>query len=428
MSHIDPLNIDPVKVAKAGPVKFGTTFTSIFYALTYFGVGMFGYALMVYPHNLLWGAFYSNVVFWMGLSVGAVMIAVIFQVVHAKWAPSVRRLAEANVSFFPFAWMLLMACYFGSHDLFTWGRAPMPGREWWMQPEFVFVRNGLLLGFLFILLTKFVRWSLRRDVGLAREVGGQSTDWHNDSYNRLVSGWKGSDVEGPAIEGKMVVMGPILIALYAIIYSLFAFEMVMGMDAVFFSNMFGGFMFVGNIYAGWAVLAIWIVFLKSKDANFNLMAGKQQLHDLGKLTFGFTVLWAYLFFSQFLPIWYGNMPEETQWFIVRTRDLPWKALTYTVFGMCFVSPFIIMLSRDVKRTGCTLAMVCSVILFGLFLERYILIMPQISASSIPFGIMEISFFLGFLGGYGLCIKYFMEKYPPVAMSDPAVEDSLAHAH
>ena len=83
MSHVEPLNIDPVKVAKAGPVKFGPTFSSIFYSLMYFGIGMFGYALMVFPHNHVWGAFYSNVVFWMGLAAGGVMIAVIFQVCMA---------------------------------------------------------------------------------------------------------------------------------------------------------------------------------------------------------------------------------------------------------------------------------------------------------------------------------------------------------
>jgi len=289
-----------------------------------------------------------------------------------------------------------------------------------MTPEFVYLRNGLLLGLLFFLLAKFVRNSLRRDVGLAKELAGESSVWGDDTYGRLLAGWQGSEEESCRIESRMVVMGPILIALYAVIYSLFAFEMIMGMDPIFFSNMLGGFVFIGNIFGGWAIISFWTIYIKEKDANFSEMAGKQQLHDLGKLTQGFGILWAYLFFSQFLPIWYGNLPEETQWMILRTRELPWKTLSYASLGMCFVVPFLVLLSRDVKRTTATFGFMCCVILFGLWIERYILIMPNISPGVVPFGVLEISFFLGFLGAYGLCIKYFMEKYPSVAISDPAV--------
>lgn len=428
MSHIDPLTIDPAEVAKNGPVKFSPKVTSLFFMCLYFGVGMLGLGLLAYPYEQLFGALYTSLIYFMGLAAGSVMIAIIFQITHAKWSPPVRRIAEAGSSFLLYAWLILMSMYFAKEYIWYWGHSPMPGREWWMQPDFTFLRNGLLLGFLFFMMNRFVRWSLRRDVGLLREIGGVNSIWANDDYNCLLKGWEGSHVEAPRLEKRMTIMGPVMVALYAVIYSLFAFEMIMGMDPIFFSTMFGGFIFVGNIYGAWAVIGLWMIGLKCYDKNYGAMTGSQQQHDIGKLTQGFGILWAYLFFSQFLPIWYGNLPEETQWMILRTREMPWQGLGMATLGMCFIAPFLVLLSRDVKRTPALYGFMASVILAGLWLERYILVMPQISPSVIPFGPLEFGFFLGFLGAYGLCVKYFLEKYPPVAVSDPAVQESIAHAH
>ncbi len=428
MSHIDPLTIDPAAVAKNGPVKFSPRITAFLYTLLYLGVGVFGYGLAVYPTKEFTATVFSTLIFFMGIAAGGVVISIIFQIVHAKWAPPVRRIAEAGSSFLIYAWLTLMTMYFLREYLWYWGTHPMPGREWWMQPDFTFMRNGLLLGILFYLMKLYVGWSLRRDVGLMRELGGSDSVWAYDDYNGLLKGWEGSHVEAPRIEKRLTIMGPIMIALYAIIYSIFAFEMVMGIDPIFFSTMFGGFMFVGNVYGAWAATALWMILMKRQDANYASMAGSQQQHDIAKLTQGFGILWAYLFFSQFLPIWYGNMPEETAWMIVRTREMPWKGLGMATLGMCFVIPFLTLLSRDVKRTAKFYAVIASIVLIGLWCERYILVMPQVSPEAIPFGILQVGIFLGFFAAYALCVKSFLEKYPSVTVSDPAVEYYLSHSH
>jgi hypothetical protein len=428
MSHIDPLNIDPAEVAKNGPVKFSSKITAILYTCLYLGIGMLGVGLVAFPIKEVMGTVFTSLIYFMGMAAGGVVISIIFQIVHAKWAPPVRRIAEAGSSFLVYAWLTLMMLYFAKEYIWYWGSHPMPGREWWMQPDFTFMRNGLLLGLLFFLMKKYVGWSLRRDVGLMRELAGPNSVWGYDDYNSLLKGWEGSHVEAPRIEKKLIIMGPIMIALYALIYSLFSFEMIMGMDPIFFSTMFGAFIFVGNVYAAWAATALWMIVMKKQDANYDSMAGSQQQHDLGKLTQGFGILWAYLFFSQFLPIWYGNLPEETQWMILRTREMPWKGLGMATLGMCFIIPFLTLLSRDVKRTSKFYATVACIILVGLWCERYILVMPQLYPSVIPFGILQVGIFLGFFGAYALSVKSFLEKYPSVAVSDPAVEDSLAHSH
>ncbi|MCB9029958.1 MAG: hypothetical protein H6619_02825 [Deltaproteobacteria bacterium] len=426
MSHSESAPIDVKAVAKSEPVKFSAGFSKLLNLYLLIGVLTAAYALIFSDAKHMWGAIYTNIVYWMGIAAGSVMIAVIMQVVHAKWAPPVRRIAEAGISFLPFALMLLLTSYAGKEQLFFWGHSPMPGREWWMQPTFTYARNILFLAFLFLLFRNFVGLALRRDIGIAKEEAGENSRWASFHYAGFIKKWKGAAEESCEIEGKLIVWAPILVALYAVIYSLFSFDMIMGMDPIFFSNMFGGFVFIGNIYAAWAMLALWVICMRNSSDDYAEMAGRDKLHDIAKLTFGFSILWAYLFFSQFLPIWYANMPEETQWMILRTRENPWRLVSWAAFSMCFIIPFITLLSRDVKRTPLTLGIVAKIILIGLWLERYVLIMPQLSPDHIPFNLLEIGFFIGIGGIYGLSIKSFLEKYPIVALGDPAVKEALAH--
>ncbi|MCB0340234.1 MAG: hypothetical protein KDD53_11550, partial [Bdellovibrionales bacterium] len=278
MSHAEFVNIDIVAASKAEPIEFDKSLQVAFRLFALTGLGVFILGLLGASPGHFWAAYYTNLIFWMGLSVGGVIIAVIFRVVRAKWAPPVRRIAEANVSFLPWAWLLFLATYGGKEHLFYWGSKPMPGREFWMQPDFVYCRFSVLLGLLFFMLWRFVRCSLRGDVGIAREKAGAGSRWKHPEYNRLVAGWRGEKAEVARIEKKLAVFGPILIASYALIYSLFAFEMIMGMNAIFFSNMFGGFVFIGNILAGWASLSMMVLFLRSRNDAYSKIVGSQQLH------------------------------------------------------------------------------------------------------------------------------------------------------
>lgn len=429
MSHLEALHLDLDKAVNWKPVEFDPGFRRLLWYFTWVGIFTFGIGLVAFRANyaLFWGAFYTNLLYWMGLSVGAVVTALIMHIVRASWAPTVKRVAEASVSFFWVAWLLLVGTYFGKEHLFYWARHPMPGREWWMEPDFVYVRHALCLGVLFLLLYNFVRQGLRGDLGILRERSRNKDLWNLSHYTDLIGKWRGEAVEKPAIDIARSRWAPPLVMAYAIFYSLFAFEMVMGMDPIFYANMFGAFVFVGNVLGGWAILSLSVLCIRSQNPEYASCVGRQQFHDLGKLTFGFVILWCYLFFSQFLPIWYGNMPEETQWLILRIRENPWRLLSWATIAMCFFVPFILLLSEDVKKTPLAYALVCVIILIGLWCERYVLIMPQISPHRIPIGPLEIGFFLGFLGTYGLCVTSFLKKYPILPYSDPVLEEATAHA-
>jgi hypothetical protein len=216
----------------------------------------------------------------------------------------------------------------------------------------------------------------------------------------------------------MSCSAPVVAMAYIVVVSLFSFEMIMGMNPTWYSNLFGAFIFVSQIYIAWAGLALMTMFFSKKYPQFGAQIAGQQFWDLGKLNFGFCMLWGYMFWSQFLTQWYGNLPEETQWLILRTREFPWKGLAWVAFPMAFIIPFITLLSRDLKKTPLTYAIVCLVLMTGVWLDRYLIIMPEVSPHHIPLGLTEVGIFIGFLGAYLLCIRSFLSKYPFLQVSHP----------
>jgi hypothetical protein len=425
MSHVHTVPVNIEQVVNAGPISVARSTMAKLWCMVLIGIFVFSFGLIFGDAGTTWGAFYVNAVYFQGLALGGVMTTVIMQIVRATWGAPVRRIAEANVAYLPVAFCVFLVTYFGREYLFYWGRNPMPGREAWMQPAFVYARFSVLFFVLYFLMYRFVRMSLRGDVGLARDRAANKSQWSQAAHVSLLKGWKGAEREVIPLQRKMSVNGPVVVFFYVVVTSLFAFEMIMGQNPTWYSNLFGAFIFVSQIYIGWACLALMTMFFSKRNARFGELITSQQFWDLGKLNLGFCMLWGYMFWSQFLTQWYGNLPEETQWLILRTREFPWKGLAWVVFPMCFIIPFISLISRDVKKNRVTYAIVCLVLMTGVWLDRYLIIMPEISPNKIPLGFTEIGIFVGFLGAYLLCIRNFLSKYPFIPVSHPLTHGSDA---
>ena len=423
MSHVHMIPVNIEHVVNAGPIAAKSSTYTKLWLMVFLGISVFAYGLMSGDASHTWGAFYVNAVYFQGLALGGVMTTVIMQIVRATWGAPVRRLAEANVAYLPVAFCMFLVSYFGKDYIFYWGKHPMPGREWWMTPNFVYARFAVLFFVLYFVMARFVGMSLRGDVGLAQDRAANKGLWNLPIHRFLLRGWKGAEREVLPLQRKMSVNAPVVAFFYVVVVSLFAFEMIMGQNPVWFSNLFGAFIFVSQIYIAWAGLALMTSFFSKQDKNFGKLISPQQFWDLGKLNFGFCMLWGYMFWSQFLTQWYGNLPEETQWLILRTREFPWKGLAWIVFPMCFIIPFISLLSRDVKKNPVTYGIVCIVLMTGVWLDRYLIIMPELSPTSIPFGFTEVGIFVGFLGAYLLCIRSFLSKFPFVPVSHPLTHGS-----
>jgi hypothetical protein len=205
----------------------------------------------------------------------------------------------------------------------------------------------------------------------------------------------------------------LLVVGFAFGYTLLGYDLVMSLAHKWVSNLYGAFYFIGGFLGALTVTGAMAITFRGAMGIKGLISPKQ-FHDLGKLVFGFTVFWTYLMWSQFLVIWYGNLPEET-WFVFYRLYGPWKPVGVAVFSLVFLAPFAGLLFVKTKRFPPTLLGFGLVSLTGLWLERYLEIVPSINRGAGPaIGVVEIGLLAFFVGAFALAYAWFGARYPMVS--------------
>jgi hypothetical protein len=199
----------------------------------------------------------------------------------------------------------------------------------------------------------------------------------------------------------------------------------MSLDPHWYSTLFGGYYFIGSFYCG--IVVLYLLALASMDSrSFGAYISPRQLHDLGKLVFAFSLFTGYLFYTQFLVIWYGNLPEETKYVILRVKLSPWEPLAWLSLFMIFLIPFVVLLSRRIKLRRVPMILLSVMILAGMWLERFILVVPSVwKQGNIPIGLLEVLITAGFVGLVALCLTLFLRRVPIVPISDPLFRQLIA---
>ncbi|MDA2934392.1 hypothetical protein MYX82_08615, partial [Acidobacteria bacterium AH-259-D05] len=172
---------------------------------------------------------------------------------------------------------------------------------------------------------------------------------------------------------NLTALAVAMILLYAFVFSLLAIDLIMSLDPSWVSTLFPAYFFMGNLYAGVAAIAV-MSFLWRHGTGIEEWLSSTIAHDLGKILFGFCLLWTYLMWSQFLIIWYGNLPEELGFLVVRSTA-SWASLAWVVLALCFAVPFVALLTRRMKEPR-TLLSISLVVLLGMWLERFLLVVPS----------------------------------------------------
>jgi hypothetical protein len=165
---------------------------------------------------------------------------------------------------------------------------------------------------------------------------------------------------------------------FAMCLSLIGFDLVMSADPHWYSTLFGAYTFIKAIFAGFGAIIL-LVSLLHLNPKVPFTLTPAQLADMSTLFFGFSIVWGDFFYSQFVVIWYGNIPEESAYIIKRTMTQPWNILAWTVFLGCFVLPFIILLSRKIKQSPKCMVVISSCVLAGLWIEHFLLLGPSFLA-------------------------------------------------
>jgi hypothetical protein len=172
-------------------------------------------------------------------------------------------------------------------------------------------------------------------------------------------------------------------------------------------------------------LVVLLVIYCMKRGLLKGFVDENHLHDLGKFLFAFTIFWAYIAYSQYMLIWYANLPEETAFFIPRSLA-PWAWISVSLIFLKFIIPFLYMLPRWVKRNPDYLAPMAVLILIMQYVDVYWMAYPNLDKNHLVFGLPEILVFLGFTGAFMYTMAGFLGKYPIVPLKDPRQQESLHH--
>lgn len=334
-----------------------------------------------------WAIYLVNLLFWSGLAVSGPAIAGIMELMEAKWSPSVKRIAVTTIGFLPLSFLLFVVLFAGRAVLYPWVTEPVPAKAAWLNVPFMTARIGVG-----VLVFYGVIWAFA---------------------NTVLREGEGSEAEQQADRKRRRALATVMLFLFVIVLSLFGFDLVMSLVPQWYSGLFGGYFTVSTLYTGFCFLVVLTV-LSNRSGAANVPPAAVQ--DAAKLVFATSILWMYFFWSQYLVIWYGNVPVETKFFIRRFFNDPWRVLAFVIFVAGWVIPFAYLLKRltgrPPMRHGPLLFVTC-LALAAIFLERMLLVFPSVTTDPVfPFGLSELLITAGFFSLFALSRIWFLARVRP----------------
>ena len=198
---------------------------------------------------------------------------------------------------------------------------------------------------------------------------------------------------------------------------------LMSINAAWYSTMYSWYTFISSFVSGMALVALWIIYLKNK--GYLELTNQEHLHDVGKFMFAFSIFWTYLWFSQYMLIWYANMPEETSYFFPRVKGV-YKGIFFLNLIVNFVAPILILMKRSVKRNYTLMTFMAVVIIFGHWIDFYQMVMASVSPGEVTWGWLDIGTAALFVGILIFCVGRALAAKPLVPRFHPFLKESIVH--
>ena len=335
------------------------------------------------------------------LALGALFFVILQHLTRAGWSVVVRRWAESIAAVMPaLALLALPIVAFGLHDLYHWTHAEAVAADQLLQAKQAYLNVPF---FVLRLAVYFSIWILLSSFFLSRSLA--------------------QDKDGdPALTLQMERRSAPAMLLFALTATFAAFDLLMSLDPHWYSTMFGVYVFAGSVVSFIALLAV-VVFAGQRAGVLRHAITVEHYHDIGKLLFAFTVFWAYIAFSQYMLMWYANLPEETVWLLRRqTNGWGWIGLVLLVGH--FVLPFVALLSRAPKRRPRAVAAVAAWVLAMHWFDLYWVVIPEVAPESAMPHVLDITTLLG-LGGLVVAFAvYRMRGRSLVPERDPRLAESM----
>ncbi|HEX5170866.1 MAG TPA: quinol:cytochrome C oxidoreductase [Cyclobacteriaceae bacterium] len=363
----------------------------------------------------LYTTFWMNNIYFVGLGVIGLFFVAIQYAAQAGWSAGLLRVPLAMAHWLPIAGLITLGLWFAvSGDVFHWTHSSLyhegPDFDKILNDKAPFFFWPLAAGsfplfFILRMVLFFGMWywfflQIKKRM-MAEDLDPSTIYWYK---NRVTSTW--------------------FLVFFAVSSSIAAWDWVMSIDTHWFSTMFGWYIFASWWVTGLAFITLIVANLKS--AGYLKIVNSNHLHDLGKFVFAFSIFWTYIWFGQFLLIYYANIPEETVYFIERMKTSPYSWIFYTNLIMNFVLPFLLFMTRDAKRQISTLILVCPIVIIGHWFDFYNMVTPGVMQENGGLGFMEIGTAMIFLSVFFLVVLTSLSKMPLIGKNHPMLEESLHH--
>jgi hypothetical protein len=351
-------------------------------------------------HERFAAAYLTGFVFVTTVGLGAMFFVLIQHLTRAGWSVGPRRQMEWLSGILPVSAALFLPVAIHAHDLYREWMGPeaandevLRGKAAYLNPTFFYIRAVVFLAAWTGLALWFWRTSRKQD---------ESGD--------------------PALTEKMQLSSAPGVVVFSLTLTFAAFDWVMSLDPHWYSTIFGVYIFAGSATSSLAALALMTLALQSAGI-MGKVSTVEHRHDIGKLLFGFIVFWAYIGFSQFLLIWYANIPEETIFYVHRLEG-SWKTVSLTLLFGHFVVPFIVLLSRHAKRHPGVLGLASVLMLVMHYVDIYWLVMPNFLHEEASLSWIDLAGLLGPLGIGVLAVVLRARRSPVYPLRDPRLEEAM----
>ncbi|WP_055435931.1 hypothetical protein [Lacinutrix algicola] len=357
-------------------------------------------------HNRPWSAFYVAAFFFMMIALGALAFYAIQYVSQSGWSPLVLRVMEGITAYLlPGALIVLAIAVasgtIGHYNIFVWMDPEVVAHDKLIQGKtgWLNIWGFLIRGLIFI-----GGWSLYRHFSRKFSI---AQDKANDNKNFK----------------KTFRISAAFLVFFIYTESMMSWDWIMSVDPHWFSTLFGWYVFAGMMVCGITVIAFITIYLKTK--GLLPQVNDSHIHDLAKFMFAFSIFWTYLWFSQFMLIWYSNIPEEVTYFVTRIED--YKLPFFGMLAMNFIFPLLLLMNSDYKRVPWFVVMAGIVILAGHYIDIFNMIMPATVGDQWYIGIPEIASLLFFAGLFIFIVFTALTKAPLAQTRNPFIKES-EHFH
>ncbi len=364
----------------------------------------------------IYTSLWMNNVFFTGLGIIGLFFIAIQYAAQAGWSAGLKRVPLAMGQWIPIAGIMMLVLWFVvKGDVFHWTHSNLydktsehydkildgkSGFFFWPMaaggfPIFFVLRMVAFFGLWYLFFT----W-IKKEM-LAEDIDGSLEHWHTSRK-----------------------LSAIFLIIFGISSSMAAWDWVMSIDSHWFSTMTGWYVFASWWVTGLATITFITVSLK--EAGYLKVVNSNHLHDLGKFVFAFSIFWTYIWFSQFMLIFYANIPEETVYFIQRRTVAPYSWIFFANLILNFVLPFLLLMTRDAKRQISMLKVVCPIVIVGHWLDYFNMVTPGVMMGQGGLGLLEIGIAVMFMAAFLFVTLTSLSKFPLVPKNDPMMQESLGH--